>query len=619
MDILSIYFKDELQDNRALFAYTLMQCQAIDSGESQSFDEDGDVFRIYADLNGVELCGHKERTHFSLKEFIQAVKDGLASKLKDQCEKIQNLYKSQKENGEFDLEAFAGALKQFGDDASLLTDLDAIMLFEVFVKQLLNERFEDAKSNARLIDKIADVNQNGYSKNFILYLAQEFLESKQLQEANLYVRKASANHLAKRSDDDPNFKRFSQHLFKIYLEILKADKQAADFESFQAEFKENASSIARLHLGLYKNCGLYNEYMKATGMSSLADNLHLMVRGLTGDSAPNPQHAPVQKMMSLDELQSLLKTRITKNASAAADYNLIQKLSNQIESSYARLKNEKSSQYPELIELIRDDISFVLEIANSLKLADGTLLEIDADPDASENTPESYKFSDIAIDIDQIPELLPWLKTRYNPDAGSPNAEPLILWKHHKYGKMLVTHTPIARKMSGVVINYVDYFHSNKATALPRVIEDFQKAFAGEKEFLDQCFSELKAFYQAAQRPEQADLFAVPHVVLVPDAIESEPESMIVKIYIPMELMPDFESLNMDLPMQIVSENLQWSGIEGEDNETLAQEPGQKFHTMSIETQVPEQMFQLCKMLLKKYPNRNKLFLACGELVSRVR
>lgn len=613
-DMLQRYLSDELQDDRGITTINLIMCTEVQSGDNDSFADYGNEFNLYVENQSVELEKGDSKEKLTLTDFCQALSNWQNKLLKDAPDPVKDFYQGilqSDENGA--ATSCAKALPNLTKCFEHLHDTDSIILFQAYLKLANNQMLEEADLASSLISKLAKKFSTGTSPNFLLQLAQEYQSQKNSKQAMFFIKEAACNHNERKVEGDPNHKHFSKHLLDNYLEILKSQNKEQQFEEFYNTYIGHASEIGRLNLGLYKACSLYNEYRNATGMAQSAEQMLMMMRGMTSNALVNPEHSLTPKPMSMEQLHDLLKSRILSNAEATGLYRQAIKHADDIESEFGKLKNANDAIYPELCQLIQDDIEKALNMVHVFKIDENA--QFDFGPTSGGDSPEDYLYDDFAIKIDETANFLSKLKERYPADKGSPNAEPIILWKHQKFGLLIGSNERLARKLGQVVMNFIDYFHADKNSSLKKVKDDFIVAFAAEPKFLNQCFAELAAFYDAEGMSGSASNFKNVDLSNVVVTKESR-VACTVLIYIPLDIEHLFESLNFDLPMAIVTKQIDWEGSECTEPEYLDEAPGKAFKLMTIITRDPDGMTALCKNVIGQSEAASSIIFKTGKILN---
>lgn len=615
-DLLQCYLSDELKDDRGITTINLILCREVLCGENDSFADYGNEFNLYVENQRVKLERGESKEQFALSDFCKALSDWQSKLLQNVPLAIKDFYQGiLDDDNTIAATSCAKALPELEKYFDDLYDTDSIILFQAYLKLANNQMQEEALLASSLIIKLAKKFSTGTSPNFLLQLAQEYQSQKNSKQALLLIEEAAYNHNERKVEGDPNHKHFSKHLLENYLEILKSQskEQHLQFEEFYSTYIGHASEIGRLNLGLYKACSLYNEYRNATGMAQSAEQMLMMMRGLTSNAMVNPEHSFISKPMSMDQLHDLLKSRILINAEATGLYKQFIKHADEIESEFGKLKAENESVYPELCQLIEDDIEKALNMVQPIRIDENT--QLDFGPTSDNDLQEDYLYDDVAIKIDEAANFLSKLKQRYPADIGSPNAEPIILWKHLKFGLLIGANERLARKLAQVVMNFIDYFHADKNSSLKKTKDDLIVSFASEPKFLNQCFAELVAFYDAAGMSGSANNFKNVDLSNVVVTKESK-VACTVLIYIPLDIEHHFENLNFDVPMAIVTQQIDWEGSECTEPEYLEEAPGKAFKLMTIITKDPDGMIALCKNVIVTSDAARSIIFKTGKVLN---
>ncbi len=612
--MLQRYLSDELQDDRGITTINLILCREVLSGENDSFADYGSEFNLYVEDQSVELEKGDSKEQFALSDFCKTLYDWQNKILQNAPDAVKVFYQGILDGDDTSANtSCAKALPELVKCFEHLHDTDSIILFQAYLKLANNQMHEEAALASLLISKLATKFSTGTSPNFLLQLAQEYLSQKNTKQAMSFIKEAACNHNSRKVEGDPNHKHFSKHLLDNYFEILRAQSKEQQFEEFYNNYLEHAGEIGRLNLGLYKSCSLYNEYRNSTGMAQSAEQMLMMMRGMTSNAMVNPEHSLTPKPMSMNQLHDLLKSRILNNAEATGLYRQFIKHADDIESEFAKLKTENEAVYPELCQLIKDDIEKALNMVQPIRIDENA--QLDFGPTSIDDSPDDYLYDDVAIKIDEAANFLSKLKQRYPADKGSPNAEPIILWKHQKFGLLIGANERLARKLGQVVMNYIDYFHADKNSSLKKIKDDLIVAFAAEPKFLNQCFAELAAFYEAAEMSGSANTFKNVDLSNVVVTKESR-VACTVLIYIPLDIEHLFESLNFDLPMAILTKQIDWEGSECTDPEYLEEAPGKAFKLMTIITKDPEGMTALCKNVIGQSEAASSIIFKTGKVLN---
>ncbi len=259
-----------------------------------------------------------------------------------------------------------------------------------------------------------------------------------------------------------------------------------------------------LLIQLYNATGTWDEYVAASGLGGLKDNLHEMIAMAQGRTY---ERAPQRQSLALIDVQDKLKQILVSDKKALSIHSELMKLESELKAcvneALAGASAKKSAQF-------KDDLNELLQLeSESLDWIRHDKLHnvaISADP----NAPEQQLYHDIALSDSALSKVVIDGRKKWNYTAtpGSPNDEPVLHWASQKNALMMMRYPEMKQKLSYVTTYFIYYFHEDKNTALERWLKDFQKQFSEKPTFLDQCLHELSEVYKHENRMKDSIVFS---------------------------------------------------------------------------------------------------------------
>lgn len=281
--------------------------------------------------------------------------------------------------------------------------------------------------------------------------------------------------------------------------VDKSDSAATDaLDRIELFFRDKNDLIVRL----YKSTGTWDDFISASGLGSLQDDLRALMATAQGREY---DREPQKTSLTMDEVNEKLKRILVTDQQAMSIHAQLMDLESKFEELIGAALKTASAADAQYAECLNQLLKVEVESLDWIRTENLRGVSITADPSA----PEAQLYTDIALNDSKLSSVVKDGRMKWNHTAtsGSPNDEPVMHWAAQKKALMMMRYVQMHKKLSWICHTYIDYFHQDRASAEEKWIKDLHEQFAQKPKFVEHCLLELSSVYKYENRMRESDLF----------------------------------------------------------------------------------------------------------------